>query len=129
MNDSVRMPIMLVEDERPLITAITSKLQNSGFDVVTATMVDQAVEYIRDNDFNISAIWLDHYLFGKKDGLDFISELKEDLKSKNIPIYVVTNTGGAEKKESYMKLGVNKYYVKSDNRLDDIVGDIKKDLS
>lgn len=88
------LPILVVEDERPLLNAIKEKLERAGFDVITATKVDQAIGYVKDNDFKISAIWLDHYLLGDKNGLDFISELKDDLRLKNIPVYVVTNTGG-----------------------------------
>jgi DNA-binding response OmpR family regulator len=128
MNDRINLPILLVEDERPLIEAIKSKLEKAGFNVVSATKVQQAIEYLKDSDFKISAVWLDHYLFGKKDGLDFMSELRNDLELNKIPVYVITNTGGGEKKQSYLKFGANKYYIKSDNRLDDIVMDIKNDL-
>lgn len=127
-NKSKYLPILLIEDERPLINAIKEKLERSGFDVVTATKIDQAIEYVQENDFKISAVWLDHYLLGDKNGLDFMATVKNDLQSKKIPIYVVTNTGGEEKKETYLKFGATKYYIKSDHRLNEIIDDIKSNL-
>jgi hypothetical protein len=42
-----------------------------------------------------------------------------------VPIFVVSNTASADKVQSYLQLGVNKYYTKADYRLDDIIKDIK----
>lgn len=120
--------ILVVEDERPLLEAVHLKLEKMGFEVVTARSVEQAEGYVRDG-VKIDAIWLDHYLFGKETGLDFVAHLKSDEKTKHIPIFVVSNTASQEKQQSYMRLGAVKYYVKSDHRLDAIIGDIKSFLA
>lgn len=124
MNEK-RYTILLVEDERPLQKAIMIKLQNNGLDVITATDVDQALKYLEDPDVDMDAVWLDHYLLGTKSGLDFLSKAKEEKYIDKIPVFVVTNTGGYEKKQSYLSLGASKYYVKSDHSLDEIVKDIQ----
>lgn len=49
----------------------------------------------------------------------------EGSKWKDVPIFVVSNTASADKVQSYLQLGVNKYYTKADYRLDDIIKDIK----
>ena len=68
---------------------------------------------------------LDHYLPGEKTGLDFVAKLKAPKsKWKNIPIFIVSNTASSNNVRSYLRLGVSKYCVKSDNRLDKIVSDI-----
>jgi DNA-binding NtrC family response regulator len=121
--------ILVIEDERPLQNAIKIKLEKSGFEVVAARAVDQAKGYITDVE-NISAIWLDHYLLGKEDGLDFVAWCKEgDNKCRKIPIFVVSNTASAEKVKSYMQLGVAQYNVKSERRLDEIIDDIREYLN
>lgn len=117
--------ILVVEDERPLSDAIRAKLENEGCDVVVARTVDQAINYLKDVS-NINAIWLDHYLLGKENGLDFMAKIKSaDSAWKHIPVFVVSNTASHDKVQSYMQLGVNKFYVKSDHRLDEIINDIK----
>ena len=120
--------ILVVEDELPLLEAITIKLGLNGFATVTARTVDQALAYMEDIK-GVKAIWLDHYLIGKENGLDFVSKIKEDGSAwKNIPIFVVSNTAGDDKAHAYLKLGADKFYTKSNFRLDQIIGDIKATL-
>ena len=117
--------ILVVEDERPLVQAIQTKLEKSGFIVITARTVNQAIDYL-ENIKKIDAIWLDHYLPGERTGLDFVAYLKS-AKSKwsNLPIFIVSNTASSSNVRSYIKLGVSKYCVKADHRLDQIVDDVK----
>lgn len=117
--------ILLVEDERPLLNAIQAKLELNGLDSVSARTVKQAIDYLETLP-TVDLIWLDHYLLGKEDGIDFVAKVKSEKKWKHIPIFVVSNTATAEKKHTYISLGVDKYYIKSDHRLDAIVKDIKE---
>ncbi|HUQ30271.1 MAG TPA: response regulator [Candidatus Paceibacterota bacterium] len=120
--------VLVVEDERPLAEAISLKLKKNNFDVVSARSVEQALDYLNGS-VAIDAIWLDHYLLGKENGLDLVMTLKgSEGKWKGIPIFVVSNTAGPDKVQSYIRLGVNKYFVKAENRLDDIITEIKKAL-
>lgn len=117
--------VLVVEDERPLSDAIKSKLEKSGFGVVTARSVEQAMAYFSEA-VKIDAIWLDHYLLGSESGLDFVAKIKQDDSAwKKIPIFVVSNTASADKVQSYLRLGVNKYYTKSDHKLEEIINDIR----
>ncbi|MES2437072.1 MAG: response regulator [Patescibacteria group bacterium] len=122
-----RKTVLVLEDERPLLEAIKKKLEITGFDVLSARSVDQAIAYLTDVG-NISVIWLDHYLLGKENGLDLVAKLKNNDAWKNIPIFVVSNTATQDKVTSYLKLGVNNYYTKADYRLDQIIEDIKTAL-
>lgn len=121
--------ILVIEDERPLIGAISAKLEKEGLAVVTARTVDQALGYLHDLP-SVDAVWLDHYLLGQADGLDFVAKVKADGSHwKHIPIFVVTNTASPENRLSYIHFGVEKYYVKSEHRLDEIVQAIKTFLT
>ncbi len=120
--------ILVVEDEKPLQDVIKAKVEKCGCSVVTARTVKQALSYLNEK-MKIDVIWLDHYLLGKDNGLDLVAKIKEDgSKWKNIPIFVVSNTASEEKVKCYLALGVEKYYTKSDYKLDQILGDIKKHL-
>ena len=117
--------ILVVEDERPLVAAIQTKLEKNGFVAVTVRTGEQAFNYLEDLE-QIDAIWLDHYLLGKENGLDFVVKIKsDDSKWKNIPIFVVSNTASSSNVQSYIRLGVSKYYVKAEHRLDEIISEIK----
>ena len=119
--------ILVVEDEKPLQEAIRIKMEKSDFEVVTARAVDQALGLMEDLT-QVDVIWLDHYLLGRENGLDFVAKLKNNEKWKTIPIFVVSNTASADKVKTYLKLGVEKYYTKADFRLDSIIEEIKKSL-
>lgn len=117
-----------MEDEKPLLEVIKFKLETEGFSVVTARSISQALDYL-ENGIKIDAVWLDHYLFGKGNGLDFVAKLKQKGSAwKNLPIFLISNTASPEKIQLYLKLGVKKCYTKVDFTLDQIVTDIKEFL-
>ena len=127
-KDADEKTILVVEDERPLAEAIKAKLEKSGFAVVTSRTVQQTISYLEDIGV-VDAVWLDHYLLGKEDGLDFVTKLKaRDGRWQKIPIFVVSNTASPDKVQSYIRLGINKYYTKADHRLDEIISEIKSFL-
>lgn len=120
--------ILLIEDEMPLMRAVQSKLRNSGYEAITARTVDQALGYIKDG-ISIKAIWLDHFLLGNKTGIDFLGEIKNHKEYKKVPVFVVANTGGPDTQHSYLQLGVAKYYVKSNHRLDEIIQEVSNSIN
>ena len=120
--------ILVIEDERPLLEAIKKKLENNDLEVVTARTVEQALSYLQDLEA-VDGIWLDHYLLGKEDGLDLVAKLKSgDSEWKHIPVFVVSNTASEDKVKAYMQFGVDKYFVKSEFRLDQIIVALKESL-
>jgi CheY-like chemotaxis protein len=142
--------ILVIEDERPLLEIVNEKLIEKGFGVITARSVDQvfnamldknglgviaattikqALDYL-ENLEQVDAIWLDHNLIGKENGIDFVKKFKANGGRWNkIPIFVISNTESSETIESYVNLGVSKYYVKSNHKLDEIIKDINNSLS
>jgi len=118
---------LVVEDDLSLASAINKKLQLSGFNTVSARSVDEAL-VLMDQHQPIGVIWLDHYLLGGKDGLVFTEAVRARDEWKGIPIYIVSNTASNDKVASYNKLGISRYYVKADHRLDEIITDIKTNI-
>ncbi len=121
--------VLVLEDERPLLEAIKIKLEKNNFEVISSRSVGQAKEFINTLP-KIDIIWLDHYLIGKGDGLDFIVWCKQETNTKcnHIPIFVVSNTVSANKVASYISLGATKFFVKSNHKLDEIIKEIDKSL-
>lgn len=142
--------ILVIEDERPLLEAINAKLEKNGFKVIAARSVEEAfnanlkknklgiitidsieraLDYLESLE-RVDAIWLDHHLLGNEDGLDFVKKFKANGGRWNkIPVFVVSNAASPKTIKSYMNIGVSKYYVKSDHRLDEIIADIERHLS
>ena len=121
--------ILVIEDERPLLKVVNDKLKKSGYDVINARSVDQvfdviletnglgiiaasnirqALDHLEDLE-QVDAIWLDHNLLGKENGLDFVKKFKANGgRWNNIPIFVISNTEGSKTIKSYINLGVSK---------------------
>ncbi len=119
--------ILIIEDERPLLEVVQIKLEGSGFDVITARSVNQALDFLQAVP-QVHAIWLDHYLLGQHDGVDFVKRVKTDPKAKSITIFVISNSASEETKATYQELGVEGYYVKSDFQLEEIIDDMRSVL-
>lgn len=118
--------VLVVEDERSLAEAVRMKLERSGFDAITTNTVKDALFQMKE--YKPDAVWLDHYLLGQEDGLDFVTSIKKEPAWEHVPIFVVSNTASPEKISSYIALGVNRYYTKSNFRLEDIVLDLQRSL-
>ena len=64
-----------------------------------------------------------------EDGLDFVVKFKANGgKWAKLPIFVVSNSANNELISTYKELGVTKYYLKAENKLADIISDIKTEL-
>lgn len=116
--------ILLVEDDRSLVNIIENQLVKNNFEVIAVNNVEDALKTVETK--KVDVIWLDHYLLGERNGLDFVVELKKEGSNFSaIPIFVVSNTATEEKVKSYMRLGVSEYYVKAEHSLGKIIMDIK----
>jgi CheY-like chemotaxis protein len=112
--------IMVVEDETLLLQAITKKLKLSGLDVISCASGQQAVDYLNNMDELPDAVWLDYYL-KDMNGLAFMQTIKENPKWSGIPVVVVSNSASPEKVHNMLALGVKKYILKAEYRLDEII--------
>jgi len=141
--------VLVVEDDIALLEAAILKLEKNNFYVISARSVERAMSsYILESDIGkvtassvekvlkhlndlerVDAIWLDHNLIGKENGLDFVEKFHANGgRFLDVPIFVVSNTSSTELRKSYEKLGVQNYFVKADHRLENIVNEIKNVL-
>lgn len=125
MNDK-KLKIMVVEDEQTLQEAIVLKLKSLQIDTVAFDSGQGAIDYLMNlsslNDLP-DLIWLDYYL---KDlnGLEFMRQLKQHNSLAKIPVIVVSNSASPEKVKKMYDLGAEKYFLKAEKRLDEIVDTI-----
>lgn len=141
--------ILVIEDERPLLAVITTKLEREGMRVITSrsverafstelekpakggitmSSVEQALKHLEDLE-EVSAVWLDHNLLGSENGVDFVIKFKANGGHwEAVPIFVVSNTADPELVKKYAALGVDHYYVKAEHKLESIVSDIRTHL-
>ncbi len=121
MDTNKSPAVMVVEDEMFLLEAITRKLQTSNIEVISCASGKQAFDYLDQLSVLPRVIWLDYYL-KDMNGIEFMQKLKQNELWSKIPVVVVSNSAGAQKVHHMLALGVNKYIVKADHRLDEIIG-------
>ena len=119
--------VMVIEDESLLLDAITKKMAHMKIETVSYTEGHDAISYLKKNKRLPNIIWLDYYLKGKLNGLDILRELKSNKKWAKIPVVVVSNTASDDKVKTMLGLGIEKYLLKADHRLEEII-DIMEDL-
>jgi len=117
--------VLVIEDEELLLDAIARKLKLNGLSVMLATSAVEALKILNVAQKLPDAIWLDYYLTDMN-GLQFMNALKKNDKLADIPTIVVSNSASDDKVKNMLALGVKKYYLKAENRLDEIIAYVKE---
>jgi CheY-like chemotaxis protein len=117
--------VMVVEDETILIEAISKKLELSQIQAIQCTSVQQAVDYLKSGKALPDAIWLDFYL-KDMNGLEFMNIVRENKEWSKVPVIVVSNSASPDKVKHMLALGVKKYLLKAEHRMEDIISDIRE---
>ncbi len=120
--------VMVVEDEALLLQAATKKLEHEGIKVLSCPSGEVALEYVDKLDSAPDAIWLDYYL-KDMNGLAFMQAIKTNPKWAEIPVIVVSNSASPDKVHNMLALGVNKYILKAQYRLDEIITILREIIS
>ncbi len=127
MEKVKRPKILVLEDERQLAKAVREAFTLRGFDTIIVSTAEDGIKELK-NTPDIEVIWLDHYLLGTHNGLDFVVQVKSNPEWQKIPIFVVSNTASTTNIRSYIHLGVSNYYTKADYDIDQIINDIQYSL-
>jgi len=114
--------ILLVEDDPDQILIYQSKFELEGFFMMVADNYKDAMKFALDD--NPDLILLD-LLLRDENGLDILTELKKNSKTKKIPVIVFTNFNTEKTKDKSLKLGAVEYIVKSQITPSKIVEKVK----
>jgi len=104
--DPARSPILVVEDDRKTIFIYEKYLAMAGFQVVPARTVAEAERLLET--FRPAAIVLDIMLDGEN-SWSFLTRLKRDPQTQDIPALVVTVTNKEQKARA---LGADEFWLK-----------------
>ena len=123
--DTKNYTVLVIEDEQLLLEAIARKLKFNGLSVITVARGDEALKILSESEKLPDVIWLDYYL-SDMNGLEFMNNIRKNDKLVGIPTIVVSNSASDEKVNNMLALGVKKYYLKAENRLDEIIKFVKE---
>ncbi len=101
--------ILIVEDEEKLVSNLAQKLRAEGYDVYTALDGEHGWELARQEKYDLFV--LDIMLPGL-DGLSLCRMIRNDIKSSEVPIIMLTARGTEVDKIVGLESGADDYIVK-----------------
>ncbi|MDD5145476.1 MAG: response regulator [Candidatus Pacebacteria bacterium] len=118
--------ILFIEDESALQKTFSDLLSAAGFEMISALDGEIGLELAQRK--NPDLVLLDLVL-PKMHGLEVLKKLKEDPKTKEVPIIILTNLEGMAEVEKALELGATTYLVKSQYDLKEVAEKIKQILN
>jgi CheY-like chemotaxis protein len=110
--------ILIVEDEQALQDALKIKLENKGVTVLTAGTGEEALEILKKKRPLLATLDI---LLPKMNGLEVLKKIREDKGLRDLPVVVLSVSGGQEKIREAFSLGIVDYLVKSEYKIENIV--------
>jgi DNA-binding response OmpR family regulator len=117
--------ILIIEDEQPLVKALTDKLQDEGFSVSVA---HDGVEGLKMSLEEKPGLVLLDLILPKMDGMTYLDKLRDDEWGREVPVIILTNLSDDKKVVEAQKSGVYDYLIKTDWSLDDVIKMVKEKL-
>lgn len=119
--------ILIIEDEKPLVSLLKDTFTGEGFTVFTALEVKGGIELaFRERP---DLILLDILMPGMN-GLDMLHTLRNDRYKwgRYVPVIILSNLSNPDTMAASAKEGVEDYLVKADWSLKDLVRKVKDKL-
>ena len=104
--------ILIVDDERDMVSALSIRLQAMGYEVVTAYDGIEALEKARNEHPDLMLLDI---MLPKLDGYKVCRMLKFDEKFKHIHIIIITAKGEESHRRMGADVGADAYFAKPYN--------------
>ena len=118
--------ILIVEDD-PLMSRMYQKIFTfEGYEVEMAGDGQEGLDKAREV---MPTLALLDVMMPKLNGLQVLEKLKEDPKTKSIPVIMLTNLAGQQDAESALAKGAIKYIIKSEHDPKEVADMVKEILA
>ncbi|MHB1253457.1 MAG: response regulator transcription factor [Candidatus Humimicrobiaceae bacterium] len=101
--------ILIIEDEKNIVTSLKMFFEYSGFEVLTS---DNGSDGLYLAKHKLPDLILLDLVLPKIDGFDVCNILKNDEKTKNIPIIIISARTSKEEIDKAISLGAKSYIAK-----------------
>ena len=118
--------ILIIEDELPMLKALSDKFSREGFSVFEARNGGEGLDVALKTKPDL--IILDLFM-PVMDGKAMMEKLRQDEWGKKVPIIILTNLNPDDKTlNEIMASGPSYYFIKSKWQLEDLTAKVKKEL-
>ena len=104
--------ILLVEDEKSIVTLIKYNLEKEGFKVFCSETGEDALKIIKEK---IPDLVILDWMLPDTSGINVCRQIKVDKKLKNIPVLILTAKGEPDDKIKGLEVGADDYVTKPFN--------------
>jgi DNA-binding response OmpR family regulator len=109
MQENIR--VLIIEDDAFLNRLYADKLSRAGFEVDVAGTGEEATHKIAQESPDVVILDI---MLPNENGFDFLSRLKLDEATADIPVIILTNLGQPQDIERGRALGADRYLVKTE---------------
>jgi len=117
----VKTKILIIEDDKFLVSILEDAIDREKFEVILALDAEEGFDKATKE--QPSVIVLD-VLLPSKSGFECLEKLKTQKETKGIPVIMLSNLGQDDEIRKGLKLGAVDYLVKSNFKVDEVVGKI-----
>jgi len=110
-EDSLRHPVLVVDDSLTTRMLEQSILESAGYEVDVVASAEEALEVARERRY---ALFLVDVEMPGMDGFQYIERIRADAALRDIPAILVTSRASPEDKRRGRDVGAQAYIVKSD---------------
>ena len=118
--------ILLAEDDRFLRRAGEVSLKRAGYEVVTASDGEEALQVARAQPPDLLLLDL---IMPRMQGFQVLTELKRDPATAGIPVIILSNLGQEHDVQRAMEAGARAYLIKANLSMPDLVRHVAEALA
>lgn len=115
--------ILIIEDDGFLQSLEATKLKKEGYDIVVASTGEEGMRKVEEP--GVDMVLLD-LILPDLDGFDILEKIKDTEKLKHIPVIVFSNLSEEKDVKKSKELGANRFMVKSNFTLDELIEHVNK---
>jgi len=124
-TDKIMKKILFIEDESALQKTFGEVLTKEGYEMISALDGKTGLRLAKEKKPDLILLDL---ILPRMHGFDVLKELKEDEKTKDIPIIILTNLENAEDIQKALELGARTYLVKANYTLEEVIRKVKETI-
>lgn len=125
MDKIEKRKILVVEDDRSLQSVIVEMLSQEGYETISAFDGEEGLAKLSQEKPDL--VLLD-IILPKKDGFEFLSQMKNNPETKEVPVLILTNLEEVDKVQKAVDLGATTFMIKSDYSIREVLEKVREAL-
>lgn len=123
MPEKKKKKVLIAEDEKAYSRALVLKLNNSGFEAVSAANGEEALEALKSGEFDLLLCDL---VMPKVNGFEVIESIKK--QGLKLPVIVLSNLSQADDEKKARAMGASDFLAKSNITLAEVIAKVQSVL-